>query len=225
MATFGAAHRQGLNNQSEHVEKPRTSQKIAQNASRLLLLHHSFPLLPVAILLLNPFVGCPQAGVQWRVRLPLKNLLNERIVAVATSHPAGSAQFVLTIELYPRDFLHLRNKVVNGNKLAGTKVYRRGDKVVAVRDHVNALHAIINIHEAARLETIAPNLDSQIVLIDRLNHLAANRGRGLFTSAIPGPVRAVNIVKAGDEGLHAPFRPVFLAEYFTHQFFPAIAAL
>ena len=52
------------------------------------------------------------------------------------------------------------------------------------------------------------------------------RAAGRFlTSAIPGAVRAIDVVEAGDVGLQAALGPVFLAEHFRHQLLPAVAAL
>ena len=98
-------------------------------------------------------------------------------------------------------------------------------ELVAVRDHVNALHAIVNIHEAAGLVAVAPDEDVLFAGVHGFDDLAAERRGRLFASAVPGAVRPIDVVEAGDEGFHAAFHPVFLAKHLAHQLFPAVTAL
>ena len=65
-------------------------------------------------------------------------------------------------------------------------------------DLADALDAVVDVHEAAGLLAVAPDLDLVLAGLLGVNHLAADRGRRLFAAAVPGAVRAVDIVEAGD---------------------------
>jgi len=186
---------------------------------------HALAGLARGVLGLDPRVGFRETLVQGRVRLPLEHLLDEGVVGIASGHAQRRVQLVGALELHAGDLFHLADQRVDGDEFAGTEVDRRRDQIVAMRDHVNALHTVVNIHEAAGLLARAPDVDAQILFINRLDHLAAHRGGRLFAAAVPGAVRAVNIVETRDERLHAALVPVFLAEHFGNQFLPAVAAL
>ena len=94
-----------------------------------------------------------------------------------------------------------------------------------MHDAVNALHAVINIHETAGLMAVAPDGDLLVAGVNGFDHLPAQGRRGFFAAAVPGAVRAVDIVEPRDGRLHAAFMPVFLAEHFGHELFPAVTAL
>ena len=65
-------------------------------------------------------------------------------------------------------------------------------------------HEVVNIHEAARLFAVAPDVDAQIFFMDRLDDLAAQRGGCLFTAAVPSAMRAIDVVEAGNRRFQAP---------------------
>ena len=66
-------------------------------------------------------------------------------------------------------------KVSIGHEFARTRLNRCRDQIISMHDLVNALHAVVNIHEAARLFAVTPDRDLEVVLVDRLDHLAGNR--------------------------------------------------
>src|SRR5438477_10717380 len=92
-----------------------------------------------------------------------------------------------------------------------------------MRDHVDALEAIVDIREAPRLKTISPDPDSPRARVERLDDLAANSRWRLFPAAVPRPKWAIHVVKSRDERLHAALMPVLLTEHFADQFFPAVS--
>ena len=121
--------------------------------------------------------------------------------------------------------LHDRDQLVDGDHLARAQVDGRGDQLRAVHDQVDAVQAVVDVAERARLRPVAPDLDAQVAAVLRLEDLAAHRGRCLLATAEPGAVGAVDVVEAGDVGLQAAFRPVLLAEHLADELLPAVAAL
>ena len=186
---------------------------------------HAFAGFAVFVLFLDPRVGFRQALVQGCGRLPVENFLDEGVVGVAAGHALRRVQVVFAVHLHAGDLFDLGQQFVDGNQFAGAEVDRRGDQVVAVHDLVNALHAVVNIHEAAGLLAVAPDRDVLLAGVHRLDDLAAERGGRFFAAAVPGAVRAIDVVETGNGRLHAAFVPVFLAEHFGNQLFPAVAAL
>src|SRR5438552_4010479 len=90
-------------------------------------------------------------------------------------------------------------------------------------DHIDALEAIVDIREAARLKAISPNSDAAGASIERVDDLATDGRRRLFPTAVPRPEWTVDIVKPRDERLHAALMRVLLAEHFADQLLPAVS--
>ena len=140
----------------------RELQILQRPTTPVLLFDHPFALLSGVILFLNPFEGLSQAMVQCCAGLPFQFLLDKRIVAVATGHSTRRVQVVIPFKLDPRDFLDLRDQVIDGNQFAGAQVDGGSNQVITMHDLVDAIGAIINKHEAARLMPIAPDADRMI---------------------------------------------------------------
>src|SRR3954453_19998260 len=90
---------------------------------------------------------------------------------------------------------------------------------------VDSFYAIIDIHEAASLLAIAPDVDLQILAIDSVDQFAADCRRSFLPSAIPGAIWAVDVVKSRNKRLHASFMPVFFAKHLRNELFPAVTPL
>ncbi len=185
---------------------------------------HALPGLAGRVLRRDPHIGFRKAFVQGRVRFPCEDLLDERVVGVAAGHTLGCVEVIFPIHFHTRDCFDLRKQFVDRNQFARAEVDRRSDQVVAVCDHVNTFHAVVNIHEAACLRAVAPDRDVIRIGVYRLDDLATECGGGFFAAAVPGAVRAIDIVETGDEGLHAAFVPIFFTEHFGDELFPAVAA-
>ena len=87
-----------------------------------------------------------------------------------------------------------------------------GSRISEFMISLNALHAVVDIHEAAGLVAGAPDLDFVLAAELGLDHLAANGRRGLFAAAIPGAVRTIDVVEAG----HACAETEILPEVAAH---------
>ena len=110
------------------------------------------------------------------------------------------------------------------DQLVAAEVERLDD--VAVGDQPDrALDAVVDVHEAAGLLAVAPDLD--LVLAGQLggDDLAADRGRRLLAAAVPGAVRAVDVVVARDAGGEAEVLAEVAAHALAEQLLPAVAVL
>ena len=76
-----------------------------------------------------------------------------------------------------------------------------GDQVAGVHDQVGTFEAVVDVHEAAGLVSVAPDIDRTASGILRLDHLAADRRRRFLAPPVPRSMRSVHIVVAGDSGL------------------------
>src|SRR5436305_14689993 len=94
-----------------------------------------------------------------------------------------------------------------------------------MRDGIDPLHAIVDIHKAAGLRAVAPDVDRVISMIHRGDYFAADCRRSFLPPAIPGAPRPVDVMKPGDEGFQTALGPIFLAKDFGDELFPAVTAL
>src|SRR5262249_12659185 len=153
------------------------------------------------------------AFAQRRARFPVQDALDHRVVAVTACHAAWSGGVVLSLKLHASDVLNDVDEVVNGNQFARSQVDGFSQQVIAVGDHVDALHAVIDIHEASRGGAIAPDEYLVRTGVPSFYHLARNGGRNLLASAVPSTLRPVDVMEARDERLHAALRRIFLADH------------
>jgi len=177
------------------------------------------------VLLFDPGIGLGQPVVEGRGGLPAEHVQDHRIVAVAPGHAARGVELVLALQLHSGELLGQIDELVDRDQFARAQIDRRGNQPLAVGDHLDAAHAVVHIHEAARLRAVAPDFDRAGLLVLGLDHLAADGCGRLFASTVPGAERAIDIVESGDKRLQAALVPVFLAEHLRHQFLPAVAAL
>ena len=86
-----------------------------------------------------------------------------------------------------------------------------------------ALEAIIDVHEAARLLSVAPDFDLVSPESFACDDLSADRGRRLLAPAVVGAIGAVNVMVSR----YARFEPEIFAEMPAHplaeEFLPTIA--
>src|SRR5215469_5804572 len=94
-----------------------------------------------------------------------------------------------------------------------------------MHDFVDALDAVVYVHEAARLMAIAPDFNGAAAHIYRFNYFATNGGWRFLAAAIPGAMRPVHVVESGCECRQASLRPIFLTEHLRDQLLPAVATL
>src|SRR5918996_2555821 len=82
--------------------------------------------------------------------------------------------------------------------------------VARVHDPEEALHAVVDVHEGPRLLAVSPHLD--LAAVGDEGDLAANGCRGLFSAALIGAERTVDVVEPSDAGLDLPLFYIVLAQ-------------
>ena len=83
--------------------------------------------------------------------------------------------------------------------------------------------AVVDVHEAAGLLAVAPDLDLVSPVSLASIDLAADRGRRLLAAAVPGAVRAVDVVEAGHARLEAEVLAEVAAHALAEELLPAVA--
>ena len=88
-------------------------------------------------------------------------------------------------------------------------------------DANQAFNAIVNIHERARLLTVAPNLDRAIV--SSKGDLAANRCRSLLSAPLVSSEGTIYVMESHYSSLKLIVLPVIATEFFGVKLFPSVA--
>src|SRR5436309_3431163 len=107
-------------------------------------------------------------------RLPIQLAPNERIVAIPAPDAFRRIEQVLAPEPDLPDVLRDIHKLVDGDQLVAAEIDRIDD--TALHDRGRTHQAIVNKHETARLEPVAPDFDFVAIRALRLDDLAANGG-------------------------------------------------
>ena len=147
----------------------------------------------------NPRVGFLQPVAQWYFRLPTQHVADQCVLAVASVDPFRCVQIVTAGELHARDILDDINQLVDRYLLFTAEIDGEGD-LLTPHDGLQAMQAIVHIHETAGLVAAAPDLDLLRAARLRLDYLAADGGGRLLASAVEGPVGTVHVVEASDTG-------------------------
>src|SRR6266487_3050468 len=172
-------------------------------------------------LVVNPTVGFFQAVPQPDAWRPAQTLFDERVVAVATVHALGRFQVIIALQLHAGDPLDEIHQLIDGDQFVAAQVERFDN--LALEDGLRSFQAVVDVHEAAGLMTITPDLDLMFAGELRLDDFAAN-GRGrLFASAHPGAIRAIDVMEPGHAGFDAKVFPEMATHPFAEQFLPAVA--
>src|SRR5271166_1743403 len=154
---------------------------------------------------------------------PAEQLANEGVIAVAAVDALGSAQIVIPLQLHARNLFGDVHKLVDGDQLAGTDV--DGFQNVAFKEIDDALYAVVDVHEAAGLLSIAPDFDLVFAGMFSLQHLAADGGRRFFASAHPCAEGAIDVMEARNAGLEAKILTEVAAHALGEELFPSVAVL
>src|SRR5258706_8017648 len=169
-------------------------------------------------LLRDPVVGRNNSLAQCHLRLPLQHRAQPRIVTVATAHSLRLGEIVHERDLLLRYPDHDFGKLVNADQFIRAEVERLS--MIRSHDAMNALDAVVDIHERAGLLAIAPYFD--LAWIWGECDLAAHRRRRLFTAAVIGAQRAIYVVEAHDARGEAVVFHIILAEFLRVELLEAI---
>src|SRR5579862_5799043 len=105
----------------------------------------------------DPFIGLGHAVFQAYRRLPAEILDYLRIVAVTAIHALWGIELILPFQLYACNLFHHIYKLIDGDEFTAAKIDRLMN--VAFENGLRAFRAVINIHKAACLVAITPDLD------------------------------------------------------------------
>src|SRR5258708_21963787 len=145
------------------------------------------------ILVVDPAVGFLKSGAERSVGFPVKQLLNSRVVGVASVYALWRAQVIFALQLDARNFFHDVHQLVHGHGFAGAKIDRIENP--GVHDEIDSLHAIVNVHEAPGLFATAPDFDFVFAAELRFDDFSADCGRRLFAAPVPGAPPATDLLK------------------------------
>ena len=109
--------------------------------------------------------------------------------------------------------------IVHGDHFVGTDVHRLGE--VALGETQDALDAIVDVGERARLLTVTPHFDFAF----SRRSLTAERRRRLFATALPRAVRTVNVVESTDARLNTKILLVVLVHFLARELFETVRVL
>src|SRR5688500_14796797 len=156
-------------------------------------------------------------------RRPTELALDQRVIAIAAADALRRIELVPALELDARDLLHDVDESIDRHQLVASQIERVGD--VACHDRVRAKEAIVDVHEAARLFAVAPDLDLAGSIELRPDDLAANSRRRLLPTAVIGAKGAVDVVIARHARLQAEVFSEVAAHPLAEELLPAIAVL
>ena len=105
------------------------------------------------VLIVDPAIGPFEASAQRGVRLPMQILPDEGVVAVAAIDALRRAEIVVALQFDACKFLGEINELVDRDGLARTQIDGLHD--FRVHHEVDALQAVIDIHETAGLDPAA----------------------------------------------------------------------
>src|SRR6516165_1630525 len=94
-----------------------------------------------------------------------------------------------------------------------------------MQQHLRALEAVVDIHEAACLLAVAPDLDFVPARDYRHGYLARNRGWRFFAPPVPRAIGAIDVVITRDTGLDPEILTEVTAQSLSEQLLPTIPIL
>ena len=143
-------------------------------------------------LVVDPAIGLLHAVAKRDARRPAETLHDQRVVAVAAVDALRGGQVVSALQFDAGNVFDDVHQLVDRDRLVAAEIERLDD--VAGHDHLGALEAVVDVHEAARLLAGAPDLDLVTARQLGLDDLAADRRRRFLAATGPRAVRPVDIV-------------------------------
>ena len=119
------------------------------------------------------------------------------------------------------DLFHHVHQLIDGDQFTAAQI--DGFVDVAFEDCFHTLDAVVDVHEAAGLMAVTPNLDLVIARHFGFEHFAADGRGGLLPAAVPCAMRAVDVVKPRHPALQAEVFLEVAAHAFAEKFLPSVA--
>src|SRR5713226_1172839 len=110
------------------------------------------------VLVVDPAVSLLHALAEPNGRFPAERVPHPVVVGVASVDSLWGAEVVAALEMNTGDLFDDVHELVDGHQFAGPEIDWFQD--VALRDGERALHAVVDVHEGARLAAVAPDLDA-----------------------------------------------------------------
>ena len=169
-------------------------------------------------LFLDPEVGLFESILDLDGGLPSQLFHDQLVVGVAATHTHGS------VNVLDGEFLVLERegnlgKLNHVHHFGGAQV--DGDVAVGEGETQDTFDAVIDKGEGASLLAITPHFK----VLGTGDGLAAESGGSLFTAALPGSTRSVNVVETGDANVHVKVTSVGESHFFGVQLFQAVHVL
>ena len=86
----------------------------------------------------------------------MKYTLNHAVITISPVHSPGCRQIIGALKLDARDLLNDVDQLINRDQLAATQINRVNE--LAVENHFCPFDAVVDVHEAACLISITPDL-------------------------------------------------------------------
>src|ERR1017187_9071627 len=143
----------------------------------------------------DPAIGSFEAVAKPDGRFPAEAIDDQGVIAVAPVYAFWSISVIGALESNAGNLFHKINQAVDAHEFTGSEIDWLVD--FAIHNRLRALYAVVDIHEAACLLPVSPDVDFVNAGPLGLNHLATDRGWSLFAPACPTAMRSVDIVITG----------------------------
>src|SRR5215472_11096328 len=174
-------------------------------------------------LFLYPIVSSFESIPKPDRRFPPQALTNLGIVAVASVHSFWRIELVAAFQLHAGNVFHDVDQLINGDEFARPKIQWLVD--FAFREGDCASDAVVDVHKAACLVTVAPDLNLVVARKLRFEHLAAYGRRRLLAASHPGALWTVHVVITCNSALQTEIFLEMPAHALTKQLFPSVTVL
>src|SRR5262245_47296364 len=174
-------------------------------------------------LLVDPVVRLSQSVFQTYAGRPAKPFANQAIVTATPANTLRRVERVAPRQREPGDALHDVYELVDGHHLIAADIQRLID--LTRHQAQCSFKTVIDEGEAARLSSVAPDVDRARTGELGLNHLAADGCRGFLAATVVCAIRAVDVVIAGHASGESEILLEMTAEPLAEQLLPAVAVL
>src|ERR1700722_11102374 len=129
------------------------------------VLHGSLAGFAIGELLFDPFVRGLEAFADRNAGFPAKDLLDEGVIAVASGDALRRAEIVSPLQFHAGDFLRDTDQIIDRNQFAAAKIDGSGNQFVRVHDRIDALQAVVDVHETTGLTAVTPDVDLLLAIV------------------------------------------------------------
>ena len=129
----------------------------------------------------------------------MKSGLDQCIVTIPSVDSLRCIKPVVSFKLHIRDRFNDVRQSVDRDELVRADVDWFND--VTLHQFQDTSNAIVDVHEAASLPSVAPNLDRAFLFVQRFEHFPTDRGGRFFSTAGPRTMRTIDVVETSNAWL------------------------